>query len=315
MKERLAQLLIGILLAGIPLGLTPARAAAAEIGDAGALFLRLGMGGRASGMGEAFAAVAKDASAVYWNPGAMSAVLGTNAMFMHNEYLQSIRLEQAALTHETDFGTIGLSFTGLYMDEMERYEDTPSAIPLGTFSAYDVSFTLAFSRYVLPNLAVGLAGKTIYQNIDESTAKGFAFDAGLYHISRVPGVKFAAVIANLGKPMNFEDDQFVGDEFNLPRVVKVGGSFERRYAALRGGILATLDLLFPIDGDAKQHIGAEYNYLKKLFLRGGYKAGYDSQGATFGVGVKYRRLDFDYAVLLIGNDLGDSHRFGFSIKI
>ncbi len=72
----------------------------------------------------------------------MSPVLGTNAMFMHNEYMMSMRLEQVYLTHETDYGTFGLGFTGLYMDEMDRYDDVPSEIPLGTFSAYDVSFTL-----------------------------------------------------------------------------------------------------------------------------------------------------------------------------
>ena len=36
---------------------------AGSAGDAGALFLRIGMGGKAAGMGEAFTAVAEDASA------------------------------------------------------------------------------------------------------------------------------------------------------------------------------------------------------------------------------------------------------------
>ena len=293
----------------------PAGAHAGDVGEAGALFLRAGMGARAAGVGEAFTAVAEDASSIYWNPGAMSAVLGTNLLFMHNEFFQSIRLEQAALTHETDFGTFGLSFTGLYMGEMDRYEDTPSAVPLGTFSAYDVSFAIGYSRYLLPNLSAGITAKWIYENIDESTAKGYAFDAGLYHISRLRGVKFSAVVTNLGPPLQFEDDRFVGEEFDLPRSAKLGVSYERRLPSVKGGILAVLDVMFPNDGGTKQHIGAEYNYLGRLFVRGGYKAGYDSQGATFGVGVTYRKFTLDYAVLLISNDLGDSHRIGFSLKI
>ena len=92
-------------------------------------------------------------------------------------------------------------------------------------------------------------------------------------------------------------------------------SYERRLPGLRGGLLATLDVVFPNDGDTKQHIGAEYNYLGKLFVRGGFKGGYDSQGATFGLGVTYRKFAFDYGVLLISNDLGDSHRIGFTFKI
>ncbi|MDH3217748.1 MAG: PorV/PorQ family protein, partial [Candidatus Krumholzibacteria bacterium] len=294
MRRRARHLLFLLLL-----GIWTTAAVADDVGSAGALFLRFGVGARASGMGEAHTGVAKDASTVYWNPGAMSAVLGTRLLFMHNEYFQSIRLEQAALTHETDYGTLGLSFAGLYMDEMDRYEDFPSANPLGTFSAYDVSFAVAFSRYVLPNLSVGVAVKGVFENIDESTAKGYAFDAGLYHVSRLPGVRLGAVLANLGPPINFEDDDFVGEEFDLPRVFKLGASLERRFPTVRGDLLATFDVLFPVDGDAKQHIGAEFGYLRKLFLRGGFKAGYDSQGATFGVGVKYRKFDFDYALLLI----------------
>ncbi|RIK54073.1 hypothetical protein DCC62_32005, partial [candidate division KSB1 bacterium] len=37
-------------------------------GTAMAQFLKIGVGGRAVGMGEAFVALANDASALYWNP-------------------------------------------------------------------------------------------------------------------------------------------------------------------------------------------------------------------------------------------------------
>ncbi|NIM18958.1 MAG: PorV/PorQ family protein [Candidatus Latescibacteria bacterium] len=286
------------------------QAIAGDPGDAGALFLRIGLGARASGMGEAFVGVAEDASSVYWNPGAMAAVLGTNALAMHNEYLHSLRLEQLALTHETDYGTIGLGFTGLYMDELERRGDSPTSVPLGTFSAYDVAVTVGFSRYIFPNLSAGIAVKPVYQKIDEESAIGVAFDVGVYHIARMPGVKFAAVITNVGKPM-----KFVSEEYALPREIKIGGSYERRVPAARGKVLFTLDVLFPNDGDIKEHAGFEYGYTGRLFLRAGYKAGYDSFGATFGLGVKYKKLIFDYAFLLVDNDLGDSHRLGVGFTL
>lgn len=283
---------------------------AGESGDAGALFLRIGLGARAAGMGEAFTGVADDASSVYWNPGAMAAVLGTNAVLMHNEYLQSIRLEQIALTHEMEFGTLGLGFTGLYMDEMERRDDVPTAVPLGMFSAYDVSVTVGFSRYLLPNLAAGIAVKNVYEKIDEESAVGWAVDVGLYHIAKIPGVKFAAVLTNLGPPM-----KFVSEEYALPRCIKVGGSYAREVPAAQGDILLTVDVLVPNDSDVREHVGFEYGFRQQLFLRGGYKAGYDSQGATFGVGVKYRKIIVDYAFLLVDNDLGDSHRIGFAFSL
>lgn len=288
----------------------PPAARAGNPGDAGALFLRVGMGARASGMGEAFTGAAEDASAVYWNPAAMAAVLGTRVMFTHNEYMQAMRLEQIALTHETEYGTIGLGFTGLYMDEMDRYDDSPSATPLGTFSAYDVCFSVGFARHLIPNLAAGVVVKPVHEKIDEETATGLAFDLGLYHISQVPGVKFAVVAANVGAPM-----KFVTQEFALPRTIKIGGSYEREVPRIRGAILATVDVVFPNDDDARPHLGAEYGYDRRVFVRAGYKGGYDTQGATFGLGVRWRQFDLDYGVLFGGNDLGDSHRVSLSLRV
>jgi hypothetical protein len=285
------------------LALSAATARAGEPGSAGALFLRVGVGARASGMGEAFTAIAGDASAVYWNPGAMPAVLGTDVVLVHNEYLQSIRVEQAALTHETDRGTLGLAFTGLFTGDMERRDDAPTADPLGEFGASDIAFSLAFGRYVVPNVAVGASVKGIVQKIDQEDANGFAVDLGIYHVSRVEGLKLAAVVGNLGKPM-----KFLEEEYALPRYVKVGGSYARGIAAIRGGVQLALDLVFPNDGDGRQHAGVEFDYERRFFLRAGYKAGYESQGATFGLGARHREFSVDYAWLPVGNDLGDSHR-------
>jgi hypothetical protein len=287
----------------------PAAVFAGEPGSAGVPFLRFGLGARAAGMGEAYAAVAEDASSVFWNPGAMPAVLGTRVTLAHNEYFQSLRFEQAAITHETKWGTFGFMFTGLYMDDMDRYDDLASAVSLGTFGAYDVAVALAYGRYIVPNVAVGVSLKPIYERIDELSASGFAVDAGVYHVSRIPGVKLAAAVANLGTPMKYEEE-----EFALPRYVRIGGSYEREVASIDGRVMLTFDALFPNDDGVREHIGGEYSYRRMLALRAGYKAGYDSQGATFGFGVVYRDVAVDYAFLPVSNDLGDSHRFGLGFS-
>jgi len=299
-----------VLLVSAALALVAPAAGAGEPGSAGALFLRVGVGARASGMGEAFTAIAADASAMYWNPGAMAAVLGTDVVLVHNEYLQSVRLEQAALTHETDFGTFGLSFTGLFTGDMERRDDAPTSMPLGEFGASDIAFAVAYSRYVVPNVAVGASVKGIVQKIDQEDANGLAVDVGIYHVSRVEGLRLAAVVGNLGKPM-----KFLEEEYALPRYVKVGGSYARDIAAIRGGVQFALDLVFPNDDDGRQHVGVEFDYERRFFLRAGYKAGYDSQGATFGLGARHREFSLDYAWLPVGNDLGDSHRFGIGLSL
>jgi hypothetical protein len=297
-----------------------ASAGAANAGDpgsSGAVFLRVGFGARASAMGEAYTAVAEDASSIYWNPGAMAAVLGTNVTLAHNEYFASVRVEQASVTHETSWGTIGFMFTGLYMDEMDRYESTPSSIPLGTFGAYDIAASVAYARYIVPNLAAGIALKPVYQRIDELSASGIAFDVGLYHVAKVRGLTLAAVAGNVGPPMKFDEE-----EFALPRYLKVGGGYEREIAALEGRVLATFDAVFPNDADASGRVGAEYSYRRMLSLRAGYKAlllpgesepGSSAQGATFGAGFRWHEVSVDYA-FLPSDKLGDNHRVGLGFS-
>lgn len=296
-------LLIGLLTA------LPGVAMAGSPGEAGASFLRIGLGARASAMGEAYAAVAEDASSVFWNPGAMPAVLGTHLTLVHNEYLQFFRLEQAAITHETKWGTFGFMFTGLYMDDMDRYDENGSSSPLGTFGAYDVAAAVAYGRYIVPNVAIGISIKPIYERIDELSASGLALDAGIYHVSRIKGVKLAATVANIGAPMKFDTE-----EFALPRYARVGASYERELPSLDGRMLVTFDAMFPNDDGVREHIGGEYSYKRMLALRAGYKVGYDSQAATFGFGVVYHEIGLDYAFLPVSNDLGDSHRFGLNFN-
>lgn len=287
----------------------PSVCPAGEAGSAGALFLRVGVGARAAGMGEAFTAVAADASSLYWNPAAMAPVLGTNLLLEHNEYFQSLRFEQAMLTHETSWGTIGLGFTGRYGDEMERRENFPTATPLGTFTAYDVAFLISYARYVVPNTSVGLTAKPIYLRIDDVESMGIGFDLGVYHVSRVKGMNLAFVLGNVGPPMKFEQE-----EFALPRFVKVGASYSRDIQAISGGVLATIDGVFPNDGDGRAHLGLEGNYQRRFFLRVGYKAGYDSQGLTAGVGVGGRKFEVDYAFSEMSNDLGNGNRISLGLK-
>ena len=287
----------------------PTAAFAADPGESGLLFLRFGLGARASAMGEAYSAVGEDASSVFWNPGAMPAVLGTHLTLVHNEYFQSLRFEQAAITHETKWGTFGFMFTGLYMDDMPRYDDTGSSSPLGQFGAYDVAVGVAYGRYIVPNVSVGISIKPVYERIDELSVSALAFDAGIYHVSRIKGVKLAATVANLGAPVKYQEQ-----EFALPRYARLGASYEREVPRIDGRVLFTFDAMFPNDDGVREHIGGEYSYKRMVALRAGYKIGYDSQGATFGLGVVYHDIGLDYAFLAVSNDLGDSHRFGLNFS-
>lgn len=291
------------------LAMLPAAAMAGEPGTAGFLSLRLGSGARAAGMGDAQVSLAQDATATYWNPAGLAAVQSTNFTLMHEEWLSTVRMETASLAHATSFGNIGMHFSGMYLDEIERRE-SPGSEPTGNFNAYEFTFAGAYGRTVHQDVDVGVALKGIYSKLDDVSASGWAVDAGARYRTRIAGLTFAAVAQNLGPKA-----KFIADEFVLPATARLGADYQRDVPALRGRMTGAFDFVIPTDGDARQHAGVEYLYREMASVRVGYKGNYDSQGLTFGLGLKKSGYHFDYAFADIGNDLGDGHKFAFSIDL
>ena len=259
-------------------------------------------------MGEAFTAVADDATSIYWNPAGMASVEEVELNLTHNEWLMDIRFEQATVVNEMWGGAAGVSFTGLFYGSLDRYGEYPSLTPDGTFSPYDMAVSFGYARDVIPNLAVGAAFKIIYSKIDFESATGYAFDLGVTHKSRIEGLTLAASMLNLGPQTSF-----VEEKFYPPFQLRLGGAYEIRKETLRGGLILAADVVFPNDNDARTHFGLEYSYERMLMVRFGYKNGYDVQGATMGAGIAWKSLMFDYAYMPIDYELGDAHRFSLTV--
>jgi len=298
---------IGIALAAI-VAMPVASLFAGEAGTSGFLFLRLGDGARAGGMGEAFTAVADDATSIYYNPAGMANVEGVDLNVTHTEWLQDIRLEQVSVANEMLGGAVGLGFTGVYYGAMDRYPDYPALVPDGTFAPYDLSFAAGYAMDVLPNLSAGVSAKLIYEKIDFESATGWAIDVGIFHRSMIKGITLAASMLNLGP-----EAKFVEEKFYPPFQLRGGASYRYDADWLRGSAILATDAVFPNDGDAKLHFGMEYNYGTLLSVRAGYKANYYTQGPTLGFGVKHGSLRFDYAFMPMEFSMGDSHRLSINV--
>jgi hypothetical protein len=89
--------------------------AAGEPGDAGLLFLRMGMGAREAAMGGSGVASTEGAAAAYWNPARQAfAGDGTAFLLQQQRWLGLFDYTAAAMTHHGSFGVLGLTFAGLF---------------------------------------------------------------------------------------------------------------------------------------------------------------------------------------------------------
>jgi len=275
-------------------------------GKTGLAFLQIGAGGRAVGMGEAFTAVANDASATYWNPAGIAVLDRSEFLFMHNKWFQDISHNYAAFTFSNGSHKFGLSYMSSTISGIER-RTSPSSEPLGEFDTHDIMAGLSYARTWNNNLQYGLTLKYIYEKIYLESAYGVAVDLGIIYHTPVKHITIGAVIANIGKTSAFKNE-----EIKLPTTVKMGLAYELPIR-LYGNALIAADILKVLDGAFYTNIGLEYDVKKMIALRFGYLAGYDERTFQGGFGLSFSHYRLDYGYVPFASDLGNSHRISLGI--
>jgi len=67
-----------------------------KVGTLGGQSLKIGVGARAAAMGDAYVAIADDATAVYWNPAGIARLSGQSVTVNHTAWPADILFDQAA---------------------------------------------------------------------------------------------------------------------------------------------------------------------------------------------------------------------------
>lgn len=328
--------------------LSPLTAFAA--GTTASNFLKIAPGARAAGVGEAYTALADDASSIYWNAAGLSSVHSQELLISHNIWFQDMQHSFIAVAMPVGrvssdlmpVPAIGFSATYFGVDGMER-RSANTAASQGSFSAGDLAVAVAYSRPVrlIPSLpfAAGMTFKYISQSIDQYSATAVAADFGLkvpVSIGHFP-LTFGAAVQNIGTEMKFIDESYP-----LPVVWKAGLSVAPfGYGWLPLGL--TGDISFPNDGDMSWRVGTEYFMGDILTLRLGYAnqnsmtrealsgttqgapatnslASLTGMMAGFGTRIPLSRvmgaggsISIDYAFVPYG-ELGNTHRISLGMK-
>ena len=290
-------------------------------GTSAAPFLKLGAGSRAGAMAEAYSAVAEDASALYYNPAAITLLTRPELAGAHTEHFQGMSYEFAGFVYpfkrevEYSHHAFGAAIYNLSVADIERRtDDTQDSA--GTFGAGDYSYNLSYAYRVDETFGAGVTGKIIHQTIDSYGSMAYAFDAGLHYSPR-PGaarpVSFALVLKNVGTRPSF-----AGVSDPLPTGVTAGIGYE----PMRGKLKLDLDLTKYRDTDLYAALGGEYQHAFTKELGGAFRAGYsfarqDTEGLnglTLGVGMTFQqRFGFDFAWVPYGV-LGNTFRYSLSLK-
>lgn len=281
------------------------------VGTHAAEFLTIGVGARAMAMGGAYAAVANDPTALYYNPAGIVWMDNIQIEVMHNEWLVDTDYDFIGATMPLPFwnSSIGLSFIMLNFGEqpvrtVERPEGTGE-----TYSAANYAVAFTFATALTDNFSFGISGKYIQEKIWHAVGGAAALDLGVFYNTPFKGLRLGMSMSNFGSELSLTGrdlDTTVDPDpdnsgvrrvpvtyktngFPLPLLFRFGLSYEQLLGSFGTVILAT-DLNHPSNSTESINLGIEYSHAGIFFLRAGYESIYEQDainGLTLGGGVDY----------------------------
>ncbi len=311
MMQRLLHTAATILVIAILAAFTGSAFAQSKVGTTAASFLGISVGPRATAMGGVFAAVADDATSLYYNPAGIARAGRSQLVFAYTSWLV-----------DTDFNWIGFMFNldgtnaiGLSLTQLDYGEEDVTTVlnPEGTgeqWSASDMAIALTYARNLTDRFSIGGNAKYIQEKLWNETASAFAFDVGLLYITELRDMRLGMSITNFGADLRMDgkdllkrvdlDPNAIGhnenivsrlktDDWPLPLFFRVGLAMDvLRQENLR--LTAAVDAVRPSDNSEVLNVGAEMELFRLLFLRGGYKSLFrddSEEGLTMGIGLNF----------------------------
>jgi len=228
------------LLLALAIILAAVGSAKADVAEATAIFLLIAPGARQGGMGEAFVAIADDATSTWWNPAGLGFMNRREMTLMHVNWLPSFHLPDlyydfiSYVNNVPDWGTVGVNVVFINLGESQRTDDIGTV--LGTFRTYETAITGSYGTTIADNMGLGLNVKFIYSHLADvgagqekgkGVATNFAVDLGWLYKLNDPLLhkpfNLGANLANMGPKMSYIDRKQADP---IPTNLKFGFAWE-----------------------------------------------------------------------------------------
>ncbi|MBL4708787.1 MAG: PorV/PorQ family protein [Flavobacteriales bacterium] len=263
-------------------------------------FLKNDMNPRSTAMSGASVAIDPDSYAAFSNPAGAADLETFNASL--SNYSLGAGVQQsfvsALIPRKGNLSTIGVSLNMLNSGAMDvRTEFQPE----GTgekFYVTNLAAGVTYAQQLSDMFSAGITVKYIYEQIDSYTNSTVAADVSFLYKTDYKDLNFAVMIQNFGGSSSIDGDDLPSDfnrsitvesdNYSVPTVFSLGASVIP-WKQEKQSLLVSVQLNHPTDNAENYRIGLEYEYLKLLYLRAGYKLNVNSQPyPTFGFGLRHR---------------------------
>ncbi|MCF7740166.1 MAG: PorV/PorQ family protein [Candidatus Marinimicrobia bacterium] len=295
-------------------------------------FLKIGIGARATSMGEACIANTSGINAILWNPAGVASIQNFETSFSYNQWLGDMNIMSGAIGYRLGgIGVVGLDYISL------DYGDIPEALVTNTtgkldtrtgefFTGGDLQLGIGFAKRFTNKLSIGIHTKYLREDLFTYSTDLWAFDVGTYYHTGWKGIRLAMSAQNFASQARWlYTQQKIKQQYQLPLLFRIGTSID-----LIGGpdlffggnpnvqrLALNFDAIHSNDYAERLNIGAEYWLFNKFALRSGYRLNRDEGKFSAGGAINYKtnimHIMIDYA--FVDYDyLNSVHRFSLTLK-
>ncbi len=297
-------------------------------------FIAIGVGGRALGLGGAYAALANDVTAGYWNPAGLSRITYPEITLMHDERFGDLEnYDYGAVAFPMGLNsTIAFSLIRLGVDGIP---DTRNALidnngngvlddgdrldysKITYFNAADWAIYFSYAKKSTESFSYGANLKFIRRNIGDTSATGIGFDLGLQYLV---SEKFSVGV-NLQDATTTLVAWDTGTNELISPTLKIGTAYFINAFGGRFTPVADVDVRFEGRKTASDahvgamsfdfHTGLEFDYRNLVAVRIGRS---EIGTLNLGAGIHLPKFDIDYSFAKFDatDQLGNTHRISLT---
>lgn len=288
-------------------------------GTAGMQFLKIAVGARPAGMGEAATTLVQNVDAIYWNTGGLGYVTRPQLSVSHIDWLAGSRHDAVAVGIPVGRLVVGLSAVQFAIQE---FEETTVENPLGTgrmVQAGDLMLGLAVSSRISDRLSLGGQVKFNRETLDQDSYSNLLFDIGTLYFTGFRDLRLGFTLQHFGPDIRIDlEDEATGESepgmaFRMPLLFRMGAS-DNLIATKNHRLTTAIDLVHPTDNREWVNWGLEYEFMQAITIRTGYRFNVDEGRLAFGFGLRpplkgLANLAFDFAYVDHGEIFGPRPRF------
>ena len=177
-----------------------------RLGTAGAVELLVPLTARYVALGNSTTSGLADMNgleALYANPAGLTNNTGTTALFSRLEYVADIGVNYFGVGQRFGNNNLAFAISAWDFGEIAKQTETAPEISDVTFDVSFITAGLTYARELTDRIAAGATLKLVNESIDDVSATGIVFDAGMTYVVGETGLRLGVSLKNIGNEMKF----------------------------------------------------------------------------------------------------------------